>query len=77
MCAGRIWRKEWKRKSWTTFKPKNAKERPSEVKVPKQAGGVNGRRRDEAAAENGDYETSVKENQIKRKNGRYKQMVGL
>ena len=37
----------------------------------KQAGGVNRRRRDEAAAKNGDYERSDKENQInKRKNGR-------
>ena len=36
----------------------------------KQAGGVNGRRRDEAAAKNGDYERSCKENQIKRKHGR-------
>ena len=36
----------------------------------KQAGEVNGRRRDEAAATNGDYERSNKENQIKRKNGR-------
>ena len=36
----------------------------------KQAGGVGGRRRDEAAAKNEDYERSDKENQIKRKNGR-------
>ena len=35
-----------------------------------QAGGVNGRRRDEAAAKNGYHERSHKENQIKRKNGR-------
>ena len=32
----------------------------------KQAGGVNGRRRDEAAAKNGDHERSDKENQVKR-----------
>ena len=32
--------------------------------------------RDEAVAKNGDYERSEKENQIKRKSGRYKQMVG-
>ena len=36
----------------------------------KQAGGVGGRRRDEAAAKNEDYERSDKENQIQRKNGR-------
>ena len=36
----------------------------------KQAGGANGRGRDEAAAKNGDHERSDKENSIKRKNGR-------
>ena len=36
----------------------------------KQAGGVNGRGRDEAAAKNDDYERSDEENQIKRKKGR-------
>ena len=36
----------------------------------KQAGGFGGRRRDEAAAKNEDYEGFDKENQIKRKNGR-------
>ena len=36
----------------------------------KQAGGVNGRRRDNAEAKNEDYERSDKENQVKRKNGR-------
>ena len=35
-----------------------------------QAGGVNGRRRDEAAAKNDDYEKSDKENIVQRKNGR-------
>ena len=35
----------------------------------KQAGGVDGRRGDEAAAKNGYHERSDKENQIKRKNG--------
>ena len=36
----------------------------------KQAGGVNGRRRDEAAAMKEDYEVFDEEDQIKRKNGR-------
>ena len=36
----------------------------------KLAGGVNGRRRDEAAAKSGDYERSDKENQFESKNGR-------
>ena len=36
----------------------------------KQAGGVNGRRRDEAAATNDVHERSDKEKQVKRKNGR-------
>ena len=36
----------------------------------KQAGGLNGRRRDQATAKNCDYERSDKENRIKRKNGR-------
>ena len=35
----------------------------------KQAGGDNGRRRDEAAAKNGGYERFDEVNQIKRKNG--------
>ena len=35
----------------------------------KQAGGVNGRRRDEAAAENGGYERFDEVNQMKRKSG--------
>ena len=42
----------------------------------KQAG-VGGRRKDKAAAKNGDYERSVQENQIKRKNGRREPMVAL
>ena len=42
----------------------------------KQAGRVNGRRRDEAAAKNEDYEGFDEEDQIKRKNGRGKPMVG-
>ena len=29
--AGRIWRKEWKRKSWTSTKSKRAREEPSKV----------------------------------------------
>ena len=41
----------------------------------KQAGGVNGSRRDEAAVKNGDYEGIDEEKQIKRKNGRWKPMV--
>ena len=36
----------------------------------KQAGGVNGKRRNESSAENGNYERSDNENQVKRKNGR-------
>ena len=36
----------------------------------KQAGGADGRGRDEEAAKNGDRERSDKENPIKRKNGR-------
>ena len=43
----------------------------------KQAGGAYGRGRDEAAAKNGDYERSNKENHIKRKNGREEPVVGL
>ena len=41
----------------------------------KQAGGVDGRRGDEAAAKNGYHERSEKENQIKRKNGCPEPMV--
>ena len=36
----------------------------------KQAGGVNGRRRDGAAAQNEDYEGFDEENQVRKKNGR-------
>ena len=44
----------------------------------RQAGGVGGRRRrDESAAKSRDYERSDKENQIERKNGRRKQIVGF
>ena len=39
LLAGRFWRKEWKRKSWTSFRSKKAKERPSEVEVPLRIGG--------------------------------------
>ena len=99
--AGRIWLKEWRKKSWTSTGSNKAKERLSEVEVPlgmeegtqkqeiqnkkvegkiagqelqrreSNQGGVNGRRRrDEAAAKNGNHERSDKENKIKRKNGR-------
>ena len=33
--AGRIWLKEWKRKSWTSTRSKKAKESPSGVEVPR------------------------------------------
>ena len=43
----------------------------------KQTRGVNGRGGDEAAANDDNCERLVQENQIKRKNGRQKLMVGV
>ena len=44
--------------------------------IAKHAGGVDGRRRDEAAAKNGYHERSDEENQIQRKNGCQEPTVG-
>ena len=58
--------RKWREDCWALCREYNLQRRAST----KQAGGVGGRRRDEEAAKNKDYETSDIENQIKRKNGR-------
>ena len=59
--------RKWREDSWARIFSLFRKQLAASAK---QAGGANGRRRDEAAAKNGDYERSDKENQVKRKNGR-------
>ena len=72
---------EWRRvrrsrkyriRKWRILLGKNLRlvQRVQHAASAKQAGGVNGRRREEAAAKNEDYEGVDEENQIKRKKGR-------